>query len=133
MSGELWLKISTKPQCYYSMWRHVTAKCNQTESKPTCEQASNNALLSSACKPIMKGTGASRKCSIDAGNIGTYTCCHVNGNISDIIPSATSISRSNSTINNSEWTQLLHCLHQRCNICSTINREILLQTVIQKG
>ena len=50
----------------------------------------------------MNGTGASRKCSIDAGNIGTYTCCQVNGNINDVRPSATSISRSNSTINASK-------------------------------
>jgi len=41
---------------------------------------------------MIYGTGASRKCCNEAGKIGTYTCCHVNGNTRVEILSATNIS-----------------------------------------
>lgn len=44
------------------------------------------------CRPMMKGTGASKKWVRDAGSIGTYTCCQVKGKVNTLIHSATVIS-----------------------------------------
>ena len=44
------------------------------------------------CRPMMKGTGASRKWWREDGRMGTYTCCHTNGKIRMQMLSATNIS-----------------------------------------